>query len=123
MSENIDNIQNALMAFLPDYGAKLHVREIARMTNMNRQTVSATLKRMESDRVLDSEIAGRNKLYFINKSSPKAKILLENAENKRKMDMCKKKEIARLIDYVDGTAVALLFGSYSKKKKSQGSEI
>lgn len=123
MSGNIDNIQKVLAAFLPDYAAKLHVRQIARMTNMNRQTVSETLKRMESERVLDSEISGRNKLYFINKSNQKAKILLANAENAKKIDICKKKEISRLVDYMDTTATVLLFGSYAKGVERENSDI
>jgi len=62
MSEKIDNI---LKAFLPDYARKLHVRQIARMVGMNRQTASETLRLLERSRVLDSEISGKQKLYFI----------------------------------------------------------
>ena len=123
MSEKIDNIQKVLTAFLPDYSAKMHVRQIARVINMNRQTASATLKKMEQARIMDSEIEGRNKLYFINKSSPKTKILLENAENAKKLDICKKKEISRLIDYLDEGAVVLLFGSYAKGNERASSDI
>ena len=123
MSGKIDNIQNVLAAFLSDYSAKFHVRQISRMIGMNRQTTSATLKKMESSRILDSEIEGRNKLYFINNSSPKAKIFIENAENARKLNICKKKEISRLIDYLEGTYIALLFGSYAKGNERESSDI
>lgn len=122
MSEKIDNMQKALMAFLPDYGAKLHVRQIARTTRMNRQTASETLKKMESERVLNSEVEGRNKLYFINKSSQKAKILVANSENMKKIDTCKKREISRLVDYL-GNSTVLLFGSYAKGNERKSSDI
>ena len=123
MSGNIDNIQKVLMAFLPDYGAKLHVRQISRLVNMNRQTASETLKKMEVERILDSEISGRNKLYLINKSNQKAKILVENAENKKKLDICKKREISRLVEYLDCPAIVLLFGSYAKGIEKESSDI
>lgn len=121
MSGNIDIILNA---FLADYGAKLHVREMARMMGMNRQTTSETLKKMEDERILDSEISGRNKLYFINKSNQKAKILVENAENRKKFDICaRKREIARLVEYIDTPAIVLLFGSYAKENERESSDI
>lgn len=124
MSGKIDNMQKVLAAFLPDYGAKLHVREIARTIKMNRQTASETLKEMEHARILDSEIAGRNTLYFINKSSQKAKILMVDAENSRKMDICsRKREISRLVEHLDTTAVTLLFGSYAKGTERESSDI
>ena len=124
MSGKIDNIQNVLLAFLADYSAKLHVREISRVTGMNRQTTSETLKRMEVERILDSEISGRNKLYFINRNSQKAKIIAANAENMKKMDICsKKREISRLVEYLDGTHAILLFGSYAKGIERESSDI
>ena len=121
MSENIDSV---MTAFLPDFGAKLHVREIARLVKMNRQTASETLKKMEGERILDSQTEGRNKLYFINKASPKAKILIQNAENRKKLDICaKRREISRLVEYLDGSGVALLFGSYTKGIERESSDI
>ncbi|MBI2579317.1 MAG: nucleotidyltransferase domain-containing protein [Candidatus Aenigmarchaeota archaeon] len=121
MSEKIDII---LSAFLGNYGAKLHVRQIARMVDMNRQTVSETLKKMEDSRVVDSETEGRNKLYFINSKSSKAKILLQNAENRKKLDICEKSPVlSRLVHYADSSSVILLFGSYAKGSERKDSDI
>ena len=121
MSENIDIV---LSAFLGDYASKLHVREISRITGMNRQTTSQTLKEMEKSRVMDSAVEGRNKMYFINGRSQKARILVERAENVKKLEICEKRqEIARLVQCLGTSSVALLFGSYAKGTERKESDI
>lgn len=121
MSQKNDNI---LGAFLSDYRAKLHVRQIARMVNMNRQTVSRALKEMEQERILNSAIAGRNRLYSINPQSKAAKIHIEQAENKRRVELVpKNKTIARLLDELPKNVIAVLFGSYAKSLQKKDSDI
>jgi len=121
MSEKIDNI---LKAFLPDYARKLHVRQIARMVGMNRQTASETLRLLERSRVLDSEISGKQKLYFINKGNVKAKLLVEASENSMRLGICEKKPvISRLVEYAESETIAVLFGSYSKGTEKADSDI
>ncbi len=121
MSGKVDKI---LQAFLPDYGRKLHVRQIARMVKINRQTASETLSSMERARILDSEISGRQKLYFINGSNVKAKIHLQNAENLTKSELCERKPFfLRLVEFIDASSVAVLFGSYAKGIEKKDSDI
>lgn len=121
MSEKFDII---LSAFTGDYGAKLHVRHVARMVNMNRQTVSAELKRLEDERVLNSEVMGRNKLYFINGGNPKARIFMESAENRRRLEIIEKFSfMSRLADNVDSQCIAIMFGSYAKGGARKNSDV
>ncbi len=121
MSGKVDKI---LQAFLPDYGKKLHVRQIARMVKINRQTASETLSSMERARILDSEISGRQKLYFINGNNVKAKIHLQNAENLTKSELCERNPFfLRLVEFIDASSVAVLFGSYAKGIEKKDSDI
>ena len=90
-----DNVNTILQVFLPEYSRKIHVREIARLTGINRQTVSEILKSMENERLVDSEIVGRQKLYFLNFRNMLTKLRINNTENTIRMNMCKNKMLCR----------------------------
>src|SRR3989338_2735948 len=120
MSSNSDTV---LLAFLRDYSGKLHVREIGRLVKMNRQTASQTLKSMEQKRILNSEISGKQKKYYLNRGLV-AKLHVINAENLKRIEICEKKPvIARLPQYIETKNIFLLFGSYAKDTERNNSDI
>ncbi|MBW6461852.1 MAG: nucleotidyltransferase domain-containing protein [DPANN group archaeon] len=118
-----DNVNTILQAFLPDYSIKMYVREIAIVTSINRQTVSETLKVMENERLLDSKISGRQKIYFLNSKNQLTKLKVINAENTMRMAILNKRIISTLIKYLDMTSTVIIFGSYAKGTERKDSDI
>ena len=118
-----DNINMILRVFLSEYCRRIHVRGIARLTGMNRQTASETLKSMENERLLDSEIVGRQKIYFLNFRNVLTKLRIINAENTIRMNICQNRTIAVLIKYLDIPFPVVLFGSYAKGTERKDSDI
>ena len=118
-----DNVNTILQVFLPEYSRKIHVREIARLTGINRQTVSEILKSMENERLVDSEIVGRQKLYFLNFRNMLTKLRINNTENTIRMNMCKNRTISILMKSLDISSPVVLFGSYAKGTERKDSDI
>lgn len=120
-----------LQAFLNDYKARLHVRKIAELLKMSHSTVALALLRLEKNRVLWHEIAGRNKNYFLNMDNILTKGILANAENMRTAKIEEKyfiikKMISELFlekhDIIKNYCI-VLFGSYAKGDADEESDI
>lgn len=99
------------------------MREIARTVCMNRQTASEILKLMEKERLMDSEIVGRQKMYFLNFSNMLTKLRMINAENVIRMNMCRNRTISTLMKSLDTSSMVVLFGSYAKSTERKDSDV
>jgi len=107
-------------------GKKKHVRELAKRLETNHTTILRKLKELSKENVLDFNEEGRNKVYFLKKTS----------EAKTHVFMSEQYKLAKILkDYPNLRGIfgkiqenkkiklAILFGSYAKKLAKKESDI
>lgn len=111
--------------FYKDKTAKLHLREIARQTELFEPSVSRFLNNLEKDRILKSEKDGNLKKYSI-KRAIRAYFLFEafDLERFEKLPSIRRNAIKTYLENLPEKPVfAILFGSTAKGTYKEGSDI
>ena len=103
-----------------------HARALAKILNTNHTTILRKLKELLRENVLDFKEEGKNKIYFLKKTSEsKANVFM--AEQYKLTRTLKKYSFLRiLIDKIQVNkkiSLAILFGSYSKGIAKKNSDI
>jgi predicted nucleotidyltransferase len=112
--------------YTDDYKKSLHLREIARETNVDVKAVQIQLKRLEKISVLSSATRGRNKEYTLNLTNIVARYYLNMAEIFAsaiylKKNFLIKKLISEIDNKIDGSII--LFGSFVKGGHTKESDV
>ena len=115
-----------LALYRNNYNVSLHVREIARKTNVDVKAVQLQLKRLEGLNILSSALKGKNKEYRLNLSNLTAKHYMTMAEAFSTIiflskNFMIKKTASETGDKIDG--IMLLFGSFAKGSATKKSDI
>lgn len=115
-----------LLLYTNDYRQSLHLREIARATNVDVKAIQLQLKKLESANVASSIMKGRNKEYLLNLNNLTTKYYLVMAETFGSARFLQnsfevKKMIGEMESLVDG--IVLLFGSFAKRRDTKESDI
>jgi len=115
-----------LSLYANDYKKSLHVRAIARETEVDVKAIQLQLVGLERVNVLTSILKGRNKEYFLNLDNYITKHFMVMAEsftsaNYLANNFIIKKIISEVGNKLDGMVV--LFGSYSTGKQTKESDI
>ena len=105
---------------------KEHARELAKKLKTNHTTILRKLKELSKDNVLDFNEEGRNKVYFLKKTS-EAKTNVFMAEQYKSAKILKDypnlRGIFEKIQKNKKIKLAILFGSYAKKLVKKESDI
>lgn len=105
---------------------KGHVRRIAKKLGTNHMNISRKIKKLFEENVLDYEEEGKNKVYFLKKST-EAKAYVVMAENYRLVQTVKRypdlRGIFERIQKNSKIRLAILFGSYAKGIARQESDV
>jgi len=105
---------------------KGHIRKIAKKLGTNHMNVSRKIKKLSKENVLDYEVEGKNKTYFLKKSA-EAKAYVFMAENYKLVQVIKKypnlRGIFKRIQKNSRIKLAVLFGSYAKGTAKPDSDI
>jgi predicted nucleotidyltransferase len=109
-----------------DYSRSLHLRQIARETNVDVKAVQLQLKRLEKMNILSSVRKGRNKEYSVNLQNAIAKYYLMLAETFASItylarNFLVKKIATEISDRLEGATI--LFGSFAKEKSNKESDV
>jgi len=109
-----------------DYKVLLHVREIARETDVDVKAIQLQLKRLEHANILLSALKGKNKEYCLNLNNFAAKYYMTMAEAFFTIiyldkNFRIKKVISEISEKIDG--IILLFGSSVKGYATKESDI
>jgi predicted nucleotidyltransferase len=112
--------------YADDYKKSLHLREIARETNVDVKAVQIQLRRLEKISILSSVTRGRNKEYTLNLTNIVARYYLNMAEIFAsaiylKKNFLIKKVISEIDNKVDGSII--LFGSFVKGGHTKESDV
>jgi len=115
-----------LSLYANDYKKSLHVRAIARETEVDVKAIQLQLVRLERANVLKSVLKGRNKEYFLNLDNYITKHFMAMAESFTSANFLTnnfviKKIISEVGDKLDG--IVVLFGSFAAGKQIKESDI
>ena len=109
-----------------DYQIFLHMREIARKTDVDVKAIQLQLKRLENANILLSVLKGKNKEYRLNLNNFLTKYYLVMAETFSTVNCLDnnfqiKKIISEINNKIDG--IIILYGSFSKGYATEESDI
>lgn len=102
-----------------------HIRGLSSSLNINHMTVSRKIKELEEINVLDYNLEGKNKVYFI-KDSIEAIEKLMMMEHFKLIKLIKNNPILRkIVNEIKKTdiEIAIIFGSYAKGTNKKESDI
>ena len=107
-------------------GRNLHIRELAKILKTNHTTILRKLKELSKENVLDFKEEGRNKIYFLKKTS-EARAYVFMTEQYKLTQILKKYPALRnpfeKIQKNQEIKLAILFGSYAKEIAKKNSDI
>ncbi|MBN1156582.1 nucleotidyltransferase domain-containing protein [Candidatus Woesearchaeota archaeon] len=114
-----------LIPFTSGYKQRFTETELARLSKIPQQSASRYLNALVSENLLNYEIQGRNKLFFIDFSKHTAFTILQTIENYKSLEFQQKvKEVSLIINEVLGYSDAIvLFGSYSSYSFNKESDV
>lgn len=102
-----------------------HVRSLSKSLGVNHMTISRKMKQLEEENILDYNVEGKNKVYFI-KNSIEAKENLMIMEHLKLIELIRKnprfRKIANEIKKLN-LELAIIFGSYAKGTFTKNSDI
>lgn len=115
-----------LWLYAGNYRRTLHLRGIARETNIDVKAIQLQLKRLEKINVLSSSLKGRNKEYYLNLSNLLTKYYMILAEAFASISHLEKnfpikRLIAEIGNQIEGTII--LFGSFAKGEMTEESDV
>ena len=103
-----------------------HVRNIAKLVGISHMTISRKIRGLAKDNIVDFKENGKNKTYFLKKTS-EAKTFSIMSENYKYLKTLAKYPTLRIIfDKIQRNKkikLAILFGSYAKGLEKQDSDI
>jgi len=125
MEYNLDNLKMEIVLILLRY-TRLHVREIANKLKTNHTTILRKTREMMGSNVLDFEVEGKNKIFFI-RNSEEARDYIHLAERYKKIKILDKypllRKVVETIRKNKKIKLAILFGSYAKGTAKKDSDI
>jgi predicted nucleotidyltransferase len=122
-----NNLFKILMLYRIDYSASIHVRAVAKLLGTSHVALLPYLKRLEKLKILNSEKAGRNKQYTLNKDNLLTKYFLTATEELVTIDYLETnfliKKLAEHLNDIDTSNSLILFGSHAKDYATKESDI
>jgi len=111
--------------FYSEKFVKIHLREIARKTKLNENSVSRFLNQLEENNILKSEKEGNLKKYFISKNKLVFSLFsILDVEKFEELPVLRKNAVNYLLDRLNIKPLAvILFGSSAKGNFSKNSDI
>src|SRR3972149_2979435 len=109
-----------------DYGRSMHLRKIARETNVDVKAVQLQLKRLERLNILSSVLKGRNKEYAVNVGNPIARYYLMLAETYASVNyLTRNFLVKKIVGEIAGRIARplILFGRFPKGELTNQSDV
>lgn len=122
-----NNIFRILTLYRSSYTTSLHIRAMAKQIETSHVALLPYLKHLEELKILNSEKAGRNKQYTLNKDNILTKYYLMTTEELVTINYLENtfliKKLAEHLNKIDISNPILLFGSYPKSYATEESDI
>ena len=105
--------------FFSNESAKLYLREIASLLKIDPGNLSKELKQLEEERLFFSQVRGRQKYYFLNRSHP----LYEEIKGIVYKTEGIEGGLRKILSGHEGIAVAFLYGSFARGHINGASDL
>jgi predicted nucleotidyltransferase len=115
-----------LALYRNNYKASMHLREIARETNVDVKAIQLQLQKLEKTNITTSTMKGKNKEYSLNLNNYTTKYYMTLAETFTTINyLSKNYEIKKLITETENQLgnSTILFGSYAREETTEESDI
>ena len=113
-----------LTIFTRNYSKKLHASEISRELKLPRKTVALKLEKFQRLNLLNYERVGKNKYFFFDLNNPVSASLLYLIESYKEVNfILNYPHLSNLFSELSLKYSLVLFGSYSKGKAKEDSDI
>jgi predicted nucleotidyltransferase len=115
-----------LSLYRNNYNTSLHLREIARQTNIDIKAIQLQLKKLENTNIIQGTTKGRNKEFTLNLNNYTTKYYMTLAETYTTINYLNKNfEIKKLLTETENQLgnSAILFGSFAKQETTTESDI
>jgi predicted nucleotidyltransferase len=108
-----------------DYTKSLHLRAIARETQVDVKAVQLQLKRLEKMNIFSSVLKGRNKEYRLNLGNSITKYYMVMAETLARIIYLRNFLIKKIVDEIGNKidGIIILFGSFAKGNATKESDV
>lgn len=111
--------QKVLTYYFLNPHARLYIRELARLLNLDPKNLDRKLKELEKERMLQSEFLGQQRYFSLVKNSPLVKIYKRLLSQTAGLEA----QLHTALESVAGLGEAYIYGSYAKDTMDAGSDI
>jgi predicted nucleotidyltransferase len=118
------NLSNEIVLLL--LREELHTRALAKLLDTNHMTVSRKLKKLVKENVLDFKAEGKNKVFFLKKTSEARSLVLAAELYKLSRILVRYPRLRTVIEHLQAdprVSLAVLFGSYASGTADERSDI
>jgi len=106
--------------------ANIHIRALAKKIDTNHMTILRKMKELFEENVVDYKEEGKNKVYFLKKTS-EARVYVFMTEQYKLIQLLKKyphlRKIVEIIQKIKKIKMVVLFGSYAKGIARKDSDV
>jgi predicted nucleotidyltransferase len=125
MSNITQNRVNMLIPLTNNYKTKLTQSDISRITKIPQQSLSRYLNSYVKEGIIEYNVEGRNKLFYINSKNNLSLNTFQLIENQKTLLFQQKVKNVSIIlsELLNYTEAIILFGSYSKYEQTKNSDL
>ena len=124
MYQKGNKILDVLGLFLGDYKSQLYLREISKTAKIPLKTTQNTLSYMEKNKILKSNISGKNKYFKLNLENVHTKLLLMQAEIQKTESFIDYYPLFKtFIKEIKTIAPLIIFGSFARLQANKNSDV
>lgn len=119
-----NNELEIISLFRGKYNKRIYLREISRLSKLALKTCQNTIKKLEENKILKSEIEGKNKYFSLNTENINTKFaLLQTEIYETSKFIHKHPEFKIFLKSIKNNNPILIFGSYAKSTENKNSDI
>ena len=118
MSEITQKWVKLLIPFTNNYKIRLTETELAKKSGIPQQSASRYLTKLVKKGLINYQIQGRNKLFYLDFSKKSSKIIINILESVKSIELIQNDKIKVIINEIlDHCETLIVFGSFSSKKQ------
>ena len=109
--------------YLTNFKARYYLREISKLANLPLRTTQRILAKLEKEKIIKSEKAGKNKYYFLNLQNIKTRFFLLITEINKTLEFLEKYPVLKPFLKEKINSCLVVFGSFAELKATKTSDL
>tara|TARA_Y100000310_G_C20612642_1_gene778849 strand:- start:496 stop:1074 length:579 start_codon:yes stop_codon:yes gene_type:complete len=123
-TKRYNNERGILALYLGDYTKEFYLREISKLTKIPLKTTQNLIAKLEKNKILKSNVRGKNKYFKLNLENINTKLHLLEAEMQRtKIFIEKYPLIKTFLKELKTDSLIIVFGSFAKFTADKDSDL